>query len=204
MVRKIRIAQFVLLGVGLFVALAPTLSFFAVEMSPALSIIGGLVPLVGFVAMALLYALFAHRVAQSADALHPEGTNGRNYGAFALLTAVPLVGSIIEIILLRNLAERTWALDPQESKRDVVMWLAIARLVLGFVGGVMMSVVFGVFGLYGLGAMAIGPLISFAMLAFITQLVVAPLIDAQPNRAVDLAASGAASPVAVASSKAPR
>jgi hypothetical protein len=120
----------------------------------------------------------------------------------AAFTAVPGLGSIIEIVLLYRLAREASRLPGARDRSSLVLALAFARPIVG----ILVTPLVGVFA-YELFTDAwmifivANPLLNLAVLAVITQVLVTPLLDQMmpAGGSVDLAAAGAASPMAVSS-----
>jgi hypothetical protein len=194
--RSVRIRQLLLLIGGVSGALAMPLT-----MSGVLGGAAALGSVASMILVPIAYFLFAASVEDAVAEI--VGEPGAKLRWRAILTFVPLLGSLFEVALLFGLAKETARIEGAEDRSAPVLWLAIARVVAAFVGPLFASffLTFSEGPPYAfMIAYTVGPLASFALLGFITQIIATPIFDQVLARQdFDLGAAGATSSMAVSS-----
>ncbi len=199
-IRRVRISQVALVTTGVVAAILPSL-----VQNDAFRL-----PIVAYSAslcvVPLAYGVFLYAVQGAVRSFVPD--TERIPLLLALFAGAPCIGGLLEILLLHRLARSTARLEGARDRSALVATLAFLRG-----GSVWVSALFlGPFammigGQAGMIALyAAGPIVSFAILGVITQIIVTPLLDqlVPATSGVRLAGAGASSSMAVPSSSGER
>jgi hypothetical protein len=199
-VRSVRRRQLLLVTAGVVSALVWPLASATEDFAPVI-----LVSALGTqLLVPLAYVLFAGAVEDTLPLIRgPSRAAPLRARILAFGTIAPCVGSVLEVVLLFRLAQETGRLDGARNRSGLVLALSAARFLAVWILAPALGGLFAV----GTGSLmmlvyGVGPLVSFALLSFITQIIITPLLDQLvPEHAeVRLGAAGATSPMAVSSS----
>lgn len=194
--RRVRRRQLFLLIIGVLGALVVPLTVMG-----DVGLIGSFVGSLSVLLIPVAYYRFARSV-QSAVA-DIAGPSESQVHKLAIATFVPMVGAIVEVVVLYRLAQETARIEGAQDRSSAVVGLAVARLLLGSFIGPMAAGAFismsSSLVMYGVVYGTIG-LLAFSLLGLASQMIVMPILDdLAPAPRLDLAAAGAGGSAAVSS-----